>query len=1474
MTIKDFTNNVDLGLDQAITFLFSLFTHDPFHDMYFSHGTGKLRALQFWWARNGKMPDSPSAGLFHPKKGGKALRGGNPEDEYDEEDAGAADILLALKMGVVTIPTMADKIFLNIDGRAIASMCATDVQYCIYIDIEQALQWKQTPTMAMFTPGWVVIDEEILSPFDLQELEPQSVPGLEQGLLAFRVINGDNVGLQMNITRNEQGVTSITVVPPPLETGEQPETVRLNQLSGFAECINPDLTYQIKQVFDNENKIYQANNEDDEPFEEYVIDNRLRQAQNNPGTPMEDSAYTGKQLYDAFNSTFYYLCVHTGLLNIPVILTGITGQQDKLAYLYNELLKTPIILELKAPAIGIDYNATVIEIQGLVENIAKGTNIQPRANNQQPLVLLGDQPYPIINFLANINTNFYPSITTADEAFLITLSKMCIIYELQFTDKNYCQRKRGEIVGFRNNAASTIAGFNESLFDQFLLVLADDVLFKQLEIDIIDEEDDDSDSDYDPDEEEEGDYGDDEYEYEYNDEGQTNLAEYISGLGGQPADEGQWQLWANEVLKAMRSVPPQTLYNYLLQINEEDRATLFKLLSPEEQQIQNQLDARNTQQQALQQQMLTDEDLMKVEQVFNQAYQNNQPQEALNVLRTLLPIQIVQLRKLYRTRGALNILDQAVNELPEDVKESVTNLTDPRELSGGAVNPVNTLYESTEIGAVTVTLANAFLGLRAEADPRKVRGSERTNPDIEKGMNDNFAPLMKGALGTYIMNHVQRSNYTSVVQLKSLKEQGTSYLNLFPPPPNPSILPGYRDNDKTKEQIRKIKRNLLRFDSEGFTTLTQALAGFAAGQGQVTPNQLLTQTILNEEYIAYPLTYSAKQPQIYKLLQDIFDNISTMMSFLAMVINLTFNTNTAPANPMFYDYYFSKDGDFNGYLAIILEYFRMADPLFQFITQLMGKKLPFSALGRLNNGYVLGTVAAIMTHCLENAPNTGKAKMLFTEEKRMIENLLTKGASGKYDKLLNNQAPPNDTKLVTSIINQTDFYTRQGNALLIDKWPAAAGPGVKNSLFNDMKAMGWGGVVNTMDPADIDTYGRFFVNNAVSMSVDRLDVSQKHYCPTASIIDAMTTICPNLTKSLESGVEWGIMDFMVQCPLPKGPQAYSENNLFTYRLRVEPSANGFKNDKNVPTKVNISAYFQMNVFQQDPRLPARKVMLINVRKGDIPPADGWPAGFHDGFEVNLNTNDSGPLSARASVENLQYFVDALPFVVGLTDTYENLITTLHQATGSEIICTFTGQNFTTPTGATGTVNAKFREFFQDGPYTVDMLRRGIIEHSFRKSLGDYLQEMTTIVANGGYIKGNFRGQVIEGPQYSRDARIRPPNNGRLGLHNDRPAAARSILLTLFARGDINPNTMSGLVVTDKENRLNYVIAGRGVTDQDYQRSQTGQGGGKKQKKTRRKKKQQKKKKKTKRNVKKKAVRKSKKHANKVKKRKRRTIKKR
>ncbi len=1419
MTYKDRTNRVELGIDQAIVFLFSLFTHDAFHDMYYSHGTGKLRALKFFHGKTGILPNASAAGKWVMDATGGSYPGDHDDGEYpdEDEDAKGIDIKLALKMGMVTLPTMADKIFLNINSRSGPRVCATDVQYCIYIDVYQI-------GATIFTPGWVIIDDEILSPFDLEQIESMNIDTSTQGVASFRVINGQNIGLIMNILKNTSGefAYSIQVIPPPRETGEPVEGVFLNQLQVFQACVNPETTYRIKQIIDKENDIYDSQNKG-ETFEQYIIDDRLGQV-DNPGDAMPDPTavagvartdYTARELDDALNSVYYYLCVHTSLLNIQIILTDIAGE-NPFAYLFNEMLKTPDIFEKKAPQIPVDFEELRHELQFLVNNINVIT-IESRTAYEQPLFIGntatgGPQPMTNINTLANFNLYFYPDFMTADRGFLITLSKMCVIYDDRFHDKVVCGDYRNQLLKLRPSIRTTAPGFDGSLLDQFLFVLSDYVLFKQLEIDIIDE-----------------------------DEEQMNLLEYITSLGEfTPQQNIQWE---DHVRKAMRALPPETLYNNLMQMNTTQQQRLIGLLTPEEQGQQKQLNALHTQQQ-----MLNDEQLDRLSTMFNQAVSSNNTYSALNIIESMTPIQIVQLRRRYRTRHDIRFLNHVVNALQQTdpIKfNAVKQLTSPQEMSGGYGTPVNTLYEITNIVYVSVALSNAFLDIKGEEVTRRVRGSSgRINPLIQQEMNNTFAPLMKGALGKHILDHVSKTNYLAVVGLHEKRVNGTrsGYLELFPPPPSLLAiqpLPGY--NDKEKEKIRKIKRNLLSFDSEGFGTLVNS---FPDADGRWDPVKMLNDTILNDEYIAFPLRYSGKRSSIYKKLESIFDNISTMMSFLAIIIKLNLDKNTAPPPGGTYDYYFSQVGDFtgpNGYLTIIRQYFMMAEPLFQFITQLTGKKLPFNALGRLNNGYVLGTVAAIMTHCLENAPDTGKTKMLFSEEKRMIENLLTKGASGKYDKLLNNQAPPNDTKLVTSIINLFDFYERAGNAQLITKWPATAGAGVNVSLFTDLAANGWGGVLKTMIPGQPGSDQRYFVNNAVSMSVDRLDVSQRHYCPTPSIIDAMTTICANLKKSLESGVEWGVMDFMVQCPLPD-----DGGNLFTYRVRVEPALKNFNNSRGVPSFVNISAYFQIKVFEKD-RQTSRDIVLINVRKGDIVPADSWPGttdrSYHDGFEVNLASNDSGPLSASASVENLQYFIDAIPFSVGYTDTYENLIRTLHIENGETVIATFSGESYTTPNRDNLKISAKFKQqgFFPDGPYTVDELRRGIIEHSFRKSLGDYLQEMTTIVANGGYIISNFGGITLNPPpQYSAGLQIRLPNAGRLGLHNDRPAAARAILLTLFARGDVNPNTLSGLVVTDKENRLNYVIAGRGVNDQDYQEWQTAQEGGKKQKKTRRKKRKERK----------------------------------
>ena len=99
MAVKPTTYTVALDPDQGQTFLFSLFAHDPFHDMYFSHGTGKKRAVDFFNTRSGDVAGSPGLGMY---------KGGGGEDN---ESVTETDISLALKMGLTTIPRMADKIY-------------------------------------------------------------------------------------------------------------------------------------------------------------------------------------------------------------------------------------------------------------------------------------------------------------------------------------------------------------------------------------------------------------------------------------------------------------------------------------------------------------------------------------------------------------------------------------------------------------------------------------------------------------------------------------------------------------------------------------------------------------------------------------------------------------------------------------------------------------------------------------------------------------------------------------------------------------------------------------------------------------------------------------------------------------------------------------------------------------------------------------------------------------------------------------------------------------------------------------------------------------------------------------------------------------------------------------------------------------------------------------------------------------------
>ena len=79
-------------------------------------------------------------------------------------------------------------------------------------------------------------------------------------------------------------------------------------------------------------------------------------------------------------------------------------------------------------------------------------------------------------------------------------------------------------------------------------------------------------------------------------------------------------------------------------------------------------------------------------------------------------------------------------------------------------------------------------------------------------------------------------------------------------------------------------------------------------------------------------------------------------------------------------------------------------------------------------------------------------------------------------------------------------------------------------------------------------------------------------------------------------------------------------------------------------------------------------------------------------------------------------------------------------------------------------------------------RKQILNKSFRKSLGDFLQELYGVVYNSGYVES-----VVRNPN------ILEPNKGRLILSNDRPSAIRLFILILFATEGINPKCMGGYI---------------------------------------------------------------------------------
>jgi hypothetical protein len=230
----------------------------------------------------------------------------------------------------------------------------------------------------------------------------------------------------------------------------------------------------------------------------------------------------------------------------------------------------------------------------------------------------------------------------------------------------------------------------------------------------------------------------------------------------------------------------------------------------------------------------------------------------------------------------------------------------------------------------------------------------------------------------------------------------------------------------------------------------------------------------------------------------------------------------------------------------------------------------------------------------------------------------------------------------------------------------------------------------------------------------------------------MPTVCTTISSILKppsEGIEWGDFDVMISDP----------DNIMVYRLafKCELNQNG-----TYPVKAKVGGYLQIG-----------KEVLIQIGapggqgSGEVPLAGGVAQGAYGPIEVDFTSQSGSPLQASNCLRELARTVVAEP---GITNWNQ--------------------------------FNARIEEDTPAGK----ALRRKILGVAHRKGLGDILQELISVIGNGGYKDGSWK-------TYGREAGIIPPDDGRLFMANDGPSGTRALFLILKGEGDMNPNCLGGFM---------------------------------------------------------------------------------
>jgi len=326
-------------------------------------------------------------------------------------------------------------------------------------------------------------------------------------------------------------------------------------------------------------------------------------------------------------------------------------------------------------------------------------------------------------------------------------------------------------------------------------------------------------------------------------------------------------------------------------------------------------------------------------------------------------------------------------------------------------------------------------------------------------------------------------------------------------------------------------------------------------------------------------------------------------------------------------------------------------------------------------------------------------------------------------------------------------------------------------------------------------------------------------------------ICSNVYNAVEGRVlEYGTQDIQIR----------SEDGTTEIRVRLTPvraevnnqtkkkelavsgaNDDAYKDGVNyvrLPEYLFVSYYIQVNgsvianrrgpdiSTTEWPKDEASRGLLTDIR---IYMAGGDAEEIEIGDEVLLNDRRSVSDLRRAYYNWVLYLRKTVHVIQGYSEQanfdWSWLLDQVQKGDAAQVLGT--------PSAGIGLNKIKgseLEDYFKIGkPFTLGQFQRGCIEHSFIKTIGDFSQVLTCVTANGGYIDGPYYAVqdqskmktksspelTVVRPKPDSTRSALPVNDGRIGIHNDQPAAAVGMFLTLYGQNWTGPPGMSENTMT-------------------------------------------------------------------------------